>query len=45
MAVPVEIIRRNAENVIRLVTRDGQDGNLRVRDQNVTPEPAGLKTS
>lgn len=45
MAVAAEIIRRGEENSARPVTRDGENGYLRMRDLKVTPESAGLKAS
>lgn len=38
----VEIIGREKTRA-RLVTRDGEDEDLRMKDQDVTPEPAGLE--
>lgn len=45
IAVSMDIIRRGKENVARLVTRDGEDRNLRMRNQEATLESAGLKAS
>lgn len=45
MAVAVEIVRTREENVVKQVTRDGEDGNLSMRDQVVIPKPAELKAS
>lgn len=42
VAVAVEILR-SEENGMRPITRDAKDGKLRRRDQDVPPEPAGLK--
>lgn len=41
----VEIIRRSKKNVARPVKRDAEDGDRRIREHNVTPEPAGLEAS
>lgn len=41
----MEIIRKSEENVAKLVTRNGEEGDLRMRDQDVTPETAGLEES
>lgn len=43
VAVVVEILRRNKKEVAMPVKRDGEDGDLNMRDQNATPESAGLK--
>lgn len=40
LAVAVEIVRKSEEKVARPGTRDGDDGDLKMRDQDVTLEPA-----
>lgn len=45
VALAVEIVKRNEENMARPVTSDGGDGDLRMRDQDVTPKPARLEAS
>lgn len=45
VTVAVEIIRRSEEEMTRLVTRDQEDGDLSMRDQNVTLELAELEVS
>lgn len=45
MVVAVEITRRNKGTRIRQVTRDGKDRDLRMRDEDVTPELTGLEAS
>lgn len=45
MAVAVEIIRRNEEEVVRPVKKDGEDRNLRMRDQDIILTSTRLETS
>lgn len=45
MVVALEIVKRNKEKVARPATRDGEDGDLKMRDQEITSEPVGLKAS
>lgn len=44
VAVAVEIFKRNEEEAARPVTRDGEDGDLKMRHQGTTPEATGLET-
>lgn len=41
----VEVIKRSEENLVRPVTREREDGDLKMRDKDVTPELVGLKAS
>lgn len=41
----MEIFRRSEENVTRPGTRNGEDEFQRIRDQDITLEPAGLEAS
>lgn len=45
MAVEVEIVRRNEEEVARPAIRNGEDRDLRMRDQEVTQVSAILEES
>lgn len=40
VAVAVEIVKRSEGNVSTPVTKEGEDENLKMRYQDVTPEPA-----
>lgn len=41
----VEIIRRGEENFASPVTRDREDGDVGMRNQDIRPESAGLEAS
>lgn len=44
-AVAVGIVRRSEESRTRPVTIDGENGDLIIRDQDTTPQSAGLEAS
>lgn len=45
MTVAVKIIKRSEKDVAKLVTRDKKGGDLRMKDQDVTPKPDRLELS